>query len=192
MDDAPDQGRDADQDDAAELPDAGTACATAAAACARAAAAVVAPPEQDDALARLLEERLRRCEEELAAARARIEVLEKDSATSATLADLLREGSALHDGFAALIAASVAQALKETPAPVPPALAGLDGRFDALDGRVQNLERSERSMGARMDALEERLDGLEPRFNAEVGKAAASAVARILREEISRLAGAQD
>ena len=40
-----------------------------------------------------------------------------------------------------------------------------------------------------MDALESRLDGLEPRFNEEVGKAAAGAVARILREEISRLAG---
>ena len=40
---------------------------------------------------------------------------------------------------------------------------------------------------ARLDALEKRLDELTPAFNERIEKAAASAAARILREEIARL-----
>lgn len=148
-----------------------------------AATATASPGETEDfaALAETLGERLRQCEADLAAARTRIEALEHSTAESVSLGDLLREGSPLHNGFAALIASSVGQALKDTPPPVclPP----------SVDERITTLETREKSLTARMDALEGRLDSLEPRFNEEVGKAAASAVARILREEISRLAG---
>lgn len=147
------------------------------------AAATASPGETEDfaALAETLGERLRQCEADLAAARTRIEALEHSTADSVSLGDLLREGSPLHNGFAALIASSVGQALKDTPPPVClPA---------SVDERIATLEAREKSLTARMDALEGRLDSLEPRFNEEVGKAAASAVARILREEISRLAG---
>lgn len=132
------------------------------------------------ALAGALGERLRQCEADLAAARARIEALEHSTADSVSLGDLLREGSPLHNGFAALIASSVGQALKDTP---PACLPG------SLEERIATLETHEKSLLARTDALEGRVDSLEPRFNEEVGKAAAGAVARILREEISRLAG---
>jgi division protein CdvB (Snf7/Vps24/ESCRT-III family) len=44
-----------------------------------------------------------------------------------------------------------------------------------------------RGASARLDAVESRLDELEPHFNDRVEKAAASAAARILREEIGRL-----
>lgn len=135
------------------------------------------------ALAGALAERLRQCEADLAAARARIEALEHSAADSVSLGDLLREGSPLHNGFAALIASSVGQALKDTP---PPAHLP-----EGLDARLTSLETRQKSLLARMDAVEQRLDSLEPRFNEEVGKAAASAVARILREEISRLAGGE-
>lgn len=147
------------------------------------AQATATPGEAEDfaALAETLGERLRQCEADLAAARARIEALEHSSAESVSLGDLLREGSPLHNGFAALIASSVGQALKDTPPPVClPA---------NMEERINTLETREKSLTARMDALEGRLDSLEPRFNEEVGKAAAGAVARILREEISRLAG---
>lgn len=141
------------------------------------------PGETEDfaALAETLGERLRQCEADLAAARARIEALEHSTADSVSLGDLLREGSPLHNGFAALIASSVGQALKDTPPPV--CLPG------GVEERINALEAQGKSLAARMDALEGRLDRLEPRFNEEVGKAAAGAVARILREEISRLAG---
>lgn len=126
-----------------------------------------------------LGERLRQCEANLAVAHARIEALEHSTADSVSLGDLLREGSPLHNGFAALIASSVGQALKDTPPSVslPKGLPPLS----------TGIEMQQKSLLARMDAIEARLDSLEPRFNEEVGKAAASAVARILREEISRL-----
>ena len=145
------------------------------------AASFSAEAESLAALAGTLGERLRQCEADLAAARARIEALEHSTADSISLGDLLREGSPLHNGFAALIASSVGQALKDTPLP-----ACLPG---SVEERLNALEAHDKSLLARMDALESRLDGLEPRFNEEVGKAAAGAVARILREEISRLAG---
>ena len=154
--------------------------AAAAAATAAADAALLGGAEDFASLAATLGERLRQCEADLAAARSRIEALEHASADSVSLGDLLREGSPLHNGFAALIASSVGQALKDTPPPIclP----------EAVESRINGLETRQKSILARMDALEERLDSLEPRFNDEVGKAAASAVARILREEISRLA----
>lgn len=143
------------------------------------AAATVATrlPEQGEESARL-SERLQRCESELAEAKARISALEKAVATpAASLEDLLRTGTPLHDSFAALIASSVSQALKEAPA--------LQG--EALEERLHHLSIMGKSVSARMDALESRLDTLEPRFNQQVEKAAAGAAARILREEIARL-----
>ena len=56
-----------------------------------------------------------------------------------------------------------------------------------LTERLEKLETQARSVSARLDALENRLDELTPAFNERIEKAAASAAARILREEISRL-----
>lgn len=126
-----------------------------------------------------LGERLQRCESELTEAKARISALEKAVTTpAASLEDLLREGTPLHDRFAALISSSVGQALKDMPAPAPD---------EALGERLHNLSLMGKSVSARMDALESRLDTLEPRFNQQVEKAAAGAAARILREEIAKL-----
>lgn len=126
-----------------------------------------------------LDERLQRCESELAEARARVAALEKATAApSASLEDLLREGNPLHDRFAALIASSVSQALKAMPSGVTDAV---------LEERLQSVSLLGKSVSARMDALESRLDTLEPRFNQQVEKAAAGAAARILREEIAKL-----
>lgn len=126
-----------------------------------------------------LDERLQRCESELAEARARVAALEKAAAApSASLEDLLREGNPLHDRFAALIASSVSQALKAMPSGVTDA---------ALEERLQSVSLLGKSVSVRMDALESRLDTLEPRFNQQVEKAAAGAAARILREEIAKL-----
>ena len=126
-----------------------------------------------------LDERLQRCESELAEARARVAALEKAAAApSASLEDLLREGNPLHDRFAALIASSVSQALKAMPSGVTDAV---------LEERLQSVSLLGKSVSARMDARESRLDTLEPRFNQQVEKAAAGAAARILREEIAKL-----
>ena len=126
-----------------------------------------------------LSEHLQRCENELAEAKARISTLEKAVATpAASLEDLLREGSSLHDRFVALIASSVGQALKGLGAPGPD---------QALEERLHNLSLMNKSVSARLDALESRLDTLEPHFNQQVDKAAAAAAARILREEIAKL-----
>lgn len=129
-----------------------------------------------------LDQRLRRCEADLEEARARIEALEQASAAPRpappSLEDLLREGNPLHDRFAELIASSVRQALKAMPSVMTETV---------LDERLQAVNLAGKSVSARMDALEGRLDNLEPRFNAQVEKAAASAAARILREEIARL-----
>ena len=56
-----------------------------------------------------------------------------------------------------------------------------------LAERLEKLETQARSVSARLDALEKRLDELTPAFNERIEKAAASAAARILREEIARL-----
>ena len=142
------------------------------------AAKATRPTGQDEGNARL-SERLQHCESELAEAKARIAALEKAAAApAASLEDLLREGSPLHDRFAALIASSVSQALKEMPAPAPD---------EVLGERLHALNLMGKSVSARMDALESRLDTLEPHFNQQVEKAAAGAAARILREEIARL-----
>ncbi|WP_165177339.1 hypothetical protein [Desulfovibrio sp. ZJ369] len=139
-------------------------------------------PEADRATAEelvSLSVRLRHCEAELADARARIAALERASgAAAASLEDLLRDGSPLHDRFAGLIASSVRQALQSAPAGITE---------QVLDERLQAVNLSNKSISARMDALETRLDHLEPRFNAQVEKAAAGAAARILREEIATL-----
>lgn len=56
-----------------------------------------------------------------------------------------------------------------------------------LDDRLHAVNLTMRGASARLDAVESRLDELEPHFNDRVEKAAASAAARILREEIGRL-----
>ena len=56
-----------------------------------------------------------------------------------------------------------------------------------LDDRMHAVNLTMHGASARLDAVESRLDELEPRFNDRVEKAAASAAARILREEIGRL-----
>ena len=56
-----------------------------------------------------------------------------------------------------------------------------------LDDRMHAVKLTMHGASARLDAVESRLDELEPRFNERVEKAAASAAARILREEIGRL-----
>lgn len=56
-----------------------------------------------------------------------------------------------------------------------------------LDDRMHAVNLTMHGASARLDAIESRLDELEPRFNDRVEKAAASAAARILREEIGRL-----
>lgn len=56
-----------------------------------------------------------------------------------------------------------------------------------LDDRMHAVNLTMHGASARLDAVESRLDELEPRFNERVEKAAASAAARILREEIGRL-----
>ena len=76
----------------------------------------------------------------------------------------------------------------------------LAGRVDAAEAaataaqnagelveRLEKLETQARSVSVRLDALENRLDELTPAFNERIEKAAASAAARILREEIARL-----
>ena len=56
-----------------------------------------------------------------------------------------------------------------------------------LDDRMHAVNLTMHGASARLDAVESRLDELEPHFNDRVEKAAASAAARILREEIGRL-----
>ncbi len=56
-----------------------------------------------------------------------------------------------------------------------------------VEKSIKRLSTGERSARARMDSLEKRLDELEPNFNIQVEKAAATAVARILNEEIRKL-----
>lgn len=84
--------------------------------------------------------------------------------------------------------------------------AGVEGRLDSLESglgdarlrvdeiaaqdmgaRLDSVAHAQKSINARIDALEKRLDDLEPRFNADIEKAAAKTVVKILHEEIARL-----
>lgn len=84
--------------------------------------------------------------------------------------------------------------------------AGVEGRLDSLESglgeamlkidemaaadigeRLDNVVHVQKSINARIDALEKRLDDLEPRFNADIEKAAAKVVVKILHEEIAGL-----
>lgn len=84
--------------------------------------------------------------------------------------------------------------------------AGVEGRLDSLESglgdamtrideiraaelgdRLDKVAQTQKSINARIDALEKRLDELEPRFNADIEKAAAKSVVKILHEEIARL-----
>ena len=86
------------------------------------------------------------------------------------------------DALETQLGEKVENAVRETLKDAP---SGITEEF--LDTRMQEVYRAGKSAEARMDALENRLDDLEPRFNQQVEKAAASAAARILREEIANL-----
>lgn len=58
---------------------------------------------------------------------------------------------------------------------------------NALAMRLDELEARNNSAAERLELIENRLEALAENFNAQVEKAAASAVARVLHEEISRL-----
>ncbi len=145
------------------------------------------------------EDRLSICEQSISEALGRLEGLEKNLTSQAGLDDLLRDGSPLHQSFAALIGTSVSNALQNAgraeTAAADSGDSGIEQRLDkrldeqreSLSARIQTLDILCKSLSARLDSLEARVDNLEPRFNQEIEKSAASAVARILREEISRL-----
>lgn len=158
--------------------------------------------------------RLLACESKLSAARARIASLEKGMESTAALGDLLKDGSQLHAGFMALISTAVSNALKGFTLPdhsdseiksqiatlsasmeaTKEKIAALENRLDAMEqaagmeeelGKlIANVDNSD----AAIKALEKKLAAMDQRFGAEMEKAAAATVARVLHEEISRLA----
>ncbi len=89
-----------------------------------------------------------------------------------------------NDLFAALpglVAEAVRQVVGQAAAPAAAALP--DGLREELD----RLGMQCRSMAARLDALEKRLDDMQPAFNANIEKAAAAAMSRLLNEQIAKL-----
>lgn len=162
---------------------------------------------QVDQLAR----RLLACESKLSAARARIASLEKALESTAALEDLLKAGTPLHSGFMSLISSAVSNALKGFSLPdsgVDAKLSQMASDMSELGARMSALEEkfsaesrdesNEEEMGriiatldntdARLKALENRVQALQEGASREMEKAAAATVARILHEEISRLA----
>lgn len=131
-----------------------------------------------------LEDDLKETERALTEARTRLAQLEKAQENQTRLEDVLREGSPFYKVFQAMLENSVGRAIAESPA--------FRQLEESLESKLEQVEVSGKSSSARMDSLEERLDDLEPRFNKEVGKAAAAAVGKILREEISRLVADQN
>ena len=80
-----------------------------------------------------------------------------------------------------LVAEAVRQAVGQAAAPAAVELPeGLREELDRLGVQC-------RSMAARLDALEKRLDDMQPAFNANIEKAAAAAMSRLLNEQIARL-----
>ena len=80
-----------------------------------------------------------------------------------------------------LVAEAVRQAVGQAAAPAAAELPeGLREELDRLGVQC-------RSMAARLDALEKRLDDMQPAFNANIEKAAAAAMSRLLNEQIARL-----
>lgn len=102
--------------------------------------------------ARDLGQRLQNCETDLAQTRLRLEGLEKSAANAASIEDLLRDGSSLHSGFAALIATSVGQVLQDTRE---------NGPDLQVMNRFQTIETNSKSLEAALEALENRLANLE-------------------------------
>lgn len=102
--------------------------------------------------ARDLGQRLQNCETDLAQTRLRLEGLEKSAANAASIEDLLRDGSPLHSGFAALIATSVGQVLQDTRE---------NGPDPQVMNRFQTIETNSKSLEAALEALENRLANLE-------------------------------
>lgn len=130
-----------------------------------------------------LKEQLASYEESLSAALARLDALEKPGASQAVspMEDLLSEGSPLLGRISSMLTNAMSEALKNARPEQAPA--------ESAAVQPEQTSKSEKAVLARMDSLEKRLDSLEPRFNQQVEKSAASAVARILREEIAKMAG---
>ena len=127
-----------------------------------------------------LSERLARLEADVAEIKARLHLIEKQSEPSTEyFHDLLKEGTSLHASFSSIISNSVSQALKAMPQ-----------RNDSVvsEEALQATNLIGKSLTARMDSIEKRLDDLEPNFNIEIEKAATRAIAKILREELAKMA----
>lgn len=138
--------------------------------------------------ARDLGMRMQNCEADLARTRQRMEGLEKSAANAASIEDLLRDGSPLHTGFAALIATSVGQVIQDARAngPDPQTLnklhqleigsKGAQSRLDAMESRINDLEKESLANGQLAEKLgdlvqdgdnaAQRMDAVENRFEA--------------------------
>ncbi len=179
---------------------------------ARELGAQTAHVEEMSAQVSQLSKRLFACESKLAAARARIAALEKGMESAAALEDLLKDGTPLHAGFMALVSSAVANAIKglsisnnndakllaemeklaKADSEAASRLSALEKRLEnaspdgSLAGNIENMEARVWSSDLRIEKLEERVASLDS--GEAVEKAAAAAVARVLHEEISRLA----
>ena len=171
-------------------------------------AAPSAQPAEDTAS---LRDGVAECGQSLAALSGRVTALEEDArgASDAVLRESLEAAcrasettlrSALdtarqehHDLLAALpglVADAVRQAVAQPLPPVPPAEPIAPAASALPEGLREELDRLAvqcRSMAARLDALEKRLDDMQPAFNANIEKAAAAAMSRLLNEQIARL-----
>lgn len=165
-------------------------------------ATVSAPAEEDNAA---LRDGVAECDRALAALSGRVSALEGDArgASDAVLKESLeaarlaseealrnalenarQDRNELLAALPGLVAEAVRQAVAPQPAAQPAPDAGLPGN---LREELDRLGVQCRSMAARLDALEKRLDDLQPAFNANIEKAAAAAMSRLLNEQITRL-----
>ena len=165
-------------------------------------AAASAPAEEDNAA---LRDGVAECDRALAALSGRVSALEGDArgasdavlkesleaarlASEETLRNALdnarQDRNELLAALPGLVAEAVRQAVAPQPAAQPAPDAGLPGN---LREELDRLGVQCRSMAARLDALEKRLDDLQPAFNANIEKAAAAAMSRLLNEQITRL-----
>lgn len=161
-----------------------------------------------------LGKRLLACESKLSAARARIASLEKAMESAAALEDLLKEGTQLHSGFMALVSTAVANALKgialsgadtvlqakveklladseranKRMTEIEGELAGMSQGRIGIEEEVGRLISDNDNSSAKIKTLENKISLLEQNSGEEMEKAAAATVARLLHEEISRLA----
>lgn len=165
-----------------------------------------------------LSKRVLASESKLSAARARIAALEKGIESATALEDLLKDGTPLHAGFMTLISSAVANAIKNVPIAAPAdngvlkdevtklrqnfenmasRLAALETRVnsyvDSASNETSGLKKDMEKLDANFWNADVRLGQLEQRMvelsdSKVMEKAAAATVARVLHEEISRLA----